>query len=256
MSGGSIRTMLNTFGPFGMGLIQSYTAQILQGLSFLHSQGIIHRDIKGSNILVNTSGCVKLADFGASKRLSHVSTGASSLHGTAHWMAPEVIRQKEYNSKADVWSLGITLIEMATGKPPFYNKDAISVMFLITSLKKIEIPERFNIIGKEFTKSCLNMEPNKRPTANELLIHEFITKPQNEINNWNDDIIRQNSKSELKIFNILNASESDRRPLECIADVKNIVSNRSVDLYNSARNALWLKKLNVDDNKKLRSPSM
>ena len=115
MSGGSISSMLKKFGAFELPLIRSYTSQILNGLVFLHSQKIVHRDIKGGNLLVHSDGCVKIADFGAARELADVCS-TCSLHGTAHWMAPEVIRQKPHDSKCDIWSLGITMIEMATAK--------------------------------------------------------------------------------------------------------------------------------------------
>eukprot|EP00483_Globobulimina_turgida_P011703 UN11725 len=132
MAGGSIAQMLTMFGPFDVRLIKSYTMQILNGLSFLHSQNIIHRDIKGSNILVNPDGCLKLADFGVCFSFDQqLSTLPSSLHGTVHWMAPEVILQNKYDYKADIYSFGITILEMINGHPPHYNKDAVSVMFLM-----------------------------------------------------------------------------------------------------------------------------
>ena len=120
--GGSIATMLKKFGPFNERLIRVYTAQVLSGLDYLHSHRIIHRDIKGANILVDHGGVCKLADFGASKRLELITNAAEqSLRGTPYWMAPEVIKQEPYGRQADIWSVGCTVIEMGMGDPLILN---------------------------------------------------------------------------------------------------------------------------------------
>ena len=117
--GGSIAELIRKFGKFNETLIRVYTKEMLQGLDYLHCHRIIHRDIKGANILVDKSGSCKLADFGASRRLADL-TGSSvkSLRGTPYWMAPEVIKQTQIGRQADIWSVGCTIIEMADA-PPF-----------------------------------------------------------------------------------------------------------------------------------------
>jgi mitogen-activated protein kinase kinase kinase len=120
--GGSIASLLAKFGSFTESVIRVYTKQILLGLEFLHTHQIMHRDIKGANILVDNSGVVKLADFGASKKIEDlvtVDSGCKSIKGTPYWMAPEVITQTGHGRQADIWSVGCTVIEMATGKPPW-----------------------------------------------------------------------------------------------------------------------------------------
>ena len=121
-AGGSVASLLSRFGAFEETLIRVFTRQILEGLEFLHQRKTAHRDIKGGNILVDHEGVVKLADFGASKRIEHLVTlnsGFKSLKGTPYWMAPEVIKQTGHGRQADIWSVGCTVIEMATGKPPW-----------------------------------------------------------------------------------------------------------------------------------------
>ncbi|GFZ08831.1 NPK1-related protein kinase 2 [Actinidia rufa] len=119
--GGSISSLLGKFGSFPESVIRMYTKQLLLGLEYLHKNGIMHRDIKGANILVDNKGCIKLADFGASKKVVELVTitGAKSMKGTPYWMAPEVILQTGHSFSADIWSVGCTVIEMATGKPPW-----------------------------------------------------------------------------------------------------------------------------------------
>jgi serine/threonine protein kinase len=119
MAGGSISSLLKKYGSFNERLIQIYTNQILQGLEYLHINNIVHRDIKGGNVLVDKNGTCKLADFGNSKRLYSELEDDNQIKGTAHWMAPEVIKQNKYGRYSDIWSLGCTIIEMATGSPPW-----------------------------------------------------------------------------------------------------------------------------------------
>ncbi|KAF5740065.1 mitogen-activated protein kinase kinase kinase ANP1 [Tripterygium wilfordii] len=177
--GGSISSLLGKFGPFPEPVIRSYTKQLLQGLEYLHNNGIMHRDIKGANILVDNKGCIKLADFGASKQVVELATitGAKSMKGTVYWMAPEVILQTGHSCSADIWSVGCTVIEMATGKPPWSQQyQEVAAFYFIGSTKShAEIPEHLSAEAKDFLLQCLQKEPNMRPDATNLLQHPFIT---------------------------------------------------------------------------------
>ena len=121
--GGSLQSLLKKFGKFDEAVTRKYTFQILQGLQFLHLNRVVHRDIKGANILIDDKGTVKLADFGASKQLSGTMATMQednmSLRGTPYFMAPEVITQTGHGRKADVWSVGCTVLQMCTGLPPW-----------------------------------------------------------------------------------------------------------------------------------------
>lgn len=159
--GGSIASLLAKFGAFPEKVIRVYTAQLLRGLEYLHQKGIMHRDIKGANILVDKQGTVKLADFGASKKIEDLATmgsGSKSIRGTPYWMAPEVIKQTGHGRPADIWSLACTVIEMATGKPPWNNYTApVAAMFQIASSKDPPpLPEHLSREAKDFLLLCFN----------------------------------------------------------------------------------------------------
>ncbi|XP_064939594.1 mitogen-activated protein kinase kinase kinase NPK1-like [Musa acuminata AAA Group] len=178
--GGSISSLLGKFGSFPEAVIRMYTKQLLQGLEYLHQNGIIHRDIKGANILVDNKGCIKLADFGASKQVAKLATmnAAKSMKGTPYWMAPEVILQTGHSFSADIWSVGCTVIEMATGKPPWSQQyQEVAALFHIGTTKSHPpIPEHLSLEAKDFLLKCLQKEPNLRPTSSDLLQHAFVTK--------------------------------------------------------------------------------
>lgn len=177
--GGSIASLVTKFGSFKESVIRVYAKQILMGLDYLHSNGIIHRDIKGANILVDNTGLVKLADFGASKKIENLFTiesGYKSVKGTPYWMAPEVITQSGHGRQADIWSVACTIIEMATGKPPWSEYGSqVSAMFQIARQKgPPTIPEQLSPDCKDFLYLCFNRNWRDRPTASKLLEHPFL----------------------------------------------------------------------------------
>ncbi|CAN4113438.1 unnamed protein product [Withania somnifera] len=182
--GGSISSLLGKFGSFPESVIRMYTKQLLLGLEYLHKNGIMHRDIKGANILVDNKGCIKLADFGASKKVVELATmtGAKSMKGTPYWMAPEVILQTGHSFSADIWSVGCTIIEMATGKPPWSQQyQEVAALFHIGTTKSHPpIPEHLSAEAKDFLLKCLQKEPHLRPSASNLLQHPFVTGEHQE----------------------------------------------------------------------------
>lgn len=175
VSGGSIHKLLQEYGQFGEPAIRSYTQQILSGLAYLHAKKTVHRDIKGANILVDPNGRVKLADFGMAKHITGQSCPLS-FRGSPYWMAPEVIKNMNgCNLAVDIWSLGCTVLEMATSKPPWSQYEGIAAMFKIGNSKELPtIPDHLSDEGKDFIRQCLQRDPSKRPSAAELLQHPFI----------------------------------------------------------------------------------
>ncbi|EOD17487.1 putative Serine/threonine-protein kinase [Emiliania huxleyi CCMP1516] len=160
--------------------IGAVLAETLAGLSYLHSLNKIHRDIKAGNLLLTEDGTVKLADFGVSAQLNTSISRRGTVIGTPFWMAPEVISspgpEAGYNSKADVWSLGITAIELAEGSPPNSNLHPMRAIFLIPTQPPPQLaePEKWSAAFRDFVGRCLTKEVEKRPTATELLQHAFI----------------------------------------------------------------------------------
>uniref|UniRef100_A0A3B4U701 Mitogen-activated protein kinase kinase kinase 19 n=1 Tax=Seriola dumerili TaxID=41447 RepID=A0A3B4U701_SERDU len=158
--GGSIATL-------GMTLLALYTHQILEGVAYLHLNRVIHRDLKGNNVMLMPTGIIKLIDFGCARRLSCLNHTASnngdllkSVHGTPYWMAPEVINETGYGRKSDIWSVGCTVFEMATGKPPLAHMDKMAALFYIGAQRGLmpSLPNGFSDNAKDFVKICLTGE--------------------------------------------------------------------------------------------------
>ncbi|XP_015217432.2 mitogen-activated protein kinase kinase kinase 3 isoform X1 [Lepisosteus oculatus] len=176
MPGGSVKDQLKAYGALTEKVTRKYTRQILEGMSYLHSNMIVHRDIKGANILRDSAGNVKLGDFGASKRLQTIcmsGTGIRSVTGTPYWMSPEVISGEGYGRKADVWSLGCTVVEMLTEKPPWAEYEAMAAIFKIaTQPTNPALPSHISDHTRDFLKRIF-VEAKHRPSAEELLRHPF-----------------------------------------------------------------------------------
>eukprot|EP00760_Papus_ankaliazontas_P012088 PhM_4_TR15186/c0_g1_i1/m.46554 len=176
IDGGSIATILKDFGPLHEKQAVMYCTQILTGLEYLHNMRVVHRDLKGENLLVDKKGRVKLADFGTSKELQTI---AQTLAGTSHFMAPEVIRGTGHDFSADVWSVGCCVIQMLTGRPPFSNFEMYAAMTHICEHPSPwdATPASASEQCKDFVRQCMQPDPKKRATVSELLRHPWILSP-------------------------------------------------------------------------------
>ena len=172
--------------PYKEAEASNMTKQILEGLKYLHDEGIVHRDLKGANILVNESNVAKIADFGTAKLISskdkncreNIVVTSNSLKGTPYWMAPEVLKRTGHRFAADIWSLGCTVIEMLTGTPPWsqvsQNFEEI-IKFIISGMQP-PFPHTVSRECQHFLNCCLDTNPNNRLTAKELLNHKWIKR--------------------------------------------------------------------------------
>jgi serine/threonine protein kinase len=174
VEGGSLyHTMKQFGGAFPEKLAAVYAEGILEGLQFIHERNIIHCDLKAANILTTKTGAVKLGDFGVSKEFSFENMD-TSVAGTPNWMAPEIIELKGATTASDIWSLGCTVIELLTGKPPYADCNPMTALFRIVEDDMPALPRDISLDASDFLTKCLQKDPSTRASAASLLQHQWI----------------------------------------------------------------------------------
>jgi len=181
VTGGSLSFMIKHFGPLQGPLLGRITRDMVCGLAHLHSLEIIHRDIKGGNVLITAEGTAKLSDFGCSAILSerdeaNKSSTLKNMRGSIPWMSPEMVTNQRYNLPTDIWSLGCTVLEMVSGKRPWFDvQEMFQVVFAIGQKERSPpYPSGIPNNVRQFLDTCLVIEPSDRPTAKALLRDIFL----------------------------------------------------------------------------------
>jgi len=180
MDGGCLTDVLEQHNlvKLNEGQISYVCDRTLRALSYIHSNHRIHRDIKSDNILINSRGEVKLADFGYAAQLTQDKQKRNTVVGTPYWMAPELIRGNEYGIKVDIWSLGIMVMEMLEGQPPYMQFPPLRALFLITTkgIPPLQNTDKWSPELRDFYNRSLDKDVDLRPDANQLLQHPFLSK--------------------------------------------------------------------------------
>ncbi|OCT51556.1 Cytokinesis protein sepH [Cladophialophora carrionii] len=259
---GSLHSISKNFGRFPENLVALYMSQVLQGLVYLHDQGVIHRDIKGANILTTKQGLVKLADFGVASRTTGLHE--ASVVGTPYWMAPEVIELTGATTASDIWSLGCTVIELLDGKPPYHNLQPMPALFRIVNDDHPPLPQGASPAVMDFLMQCFQKDPNLRVSAKKLLKHPWIVsakrsgseKPKNateydeavkSVQEWNEAL--KDSPNGSLVRKPSNASTAS--PVPVARDMLRSAKSQTkspIPLLNKDNNATKFCSLEDDDN--------
>ncbi|KWU45353.1 kinase-like protein [Rhodotorula sp. JG-1b] len=184
---GSLQQTLKQFGQLPEGLVAGYVAKILEGLAYLHAQGVVHCDLKAANVLSTKNGNIKLSDFGVSLQIHAIKTtrglaaAVNDINGTPNWMAPEVISMAGSTTASDIWSLAATICELISGHPPYHDLVAMSAMFRIVEDEMPPLPEFASPELQDFLKKCFNKLPQQRPTAAALFTHPWLLRNARDV---------------------------------------------------------------------------
>lgn len=258
-AGGSCGDLMKP-GPIGEDYISIIIRELLLGLDYLHSDKKLHRDIKGmvistrngnlvlannmitiaANVLLGANGQVKLADFGVSGQLSATMTKKNTFVGTPFWMAPEVIKQSGYDHRADIWSLGITALELANGEPPYADIHPMKVLFLIPKNPAPKLEGNFSKAFKDFVELCVQKDPKERPSARELLKHPFVRRAKKT--SYLTELIERHERWAMQ--NVDNDNDSDdgheeaRQPVKVNEDLWDFGTIRPVGGRGAGRSGL------------------
>lgn len=178
VDGLSLAEHLSQYSAFPETLVAEIARQVLSGLQYLHLNGVTHRDLKPANILVDSSASVKICDFGVSRseNVQTINPGQQHMVGTPWYIAPEMVEYRPYTTSVDIWSLGCTVLELATGRRPYHELSAMQVLFRMVEDRRPPIPAHLSAEAQDFLKACWIWDPQERPSAADLLRHPFTLK--------------------------------------------------------------------------------
>ena len=252
---GSLASLVkpNKFGCLSERLAKVYVAQLLKGLAFLHYKRVVHRDVKGANVLTTKDGVVKIADFGVALRRArdedddddddetanengmNATSSDLDVQGTPYWMAPEAIEMRQDEKKvgfaSDVWSVGCVVVELLTGAPPYFDMQPMPAMFAIVNNKRPPLPEGISEDLRDFLKKCFQRDPRKRPTARDALLHPWIVARREERTTNRDD-----ESKKKKTFKVTSSTSPPPRHYD---SEKRRVSDASSDDDDSEEEPEW-----------------
>ncbi|KAF7356156.1 Protein kinase domain-containing protein [Mycena venus] len=227
--GGSLATLLERGRIEDESLIQTYTMQMLDGLAYLHSRGIVHRDVKPDHILLDHRGMIKFVDFGATKILAEsqqtMQGTQNSLTGTPMYMSPEVIKNERRvrHGAMDIWSLGCIVLEFATGKKPWSNlNNEWAIMFHVgvaTQPPPLPEPDQLSSLGIAFIKDCLTIDPMRRPSADELKNHLWLSTLHSTLATYENAEARPDGENSFD-----NSAAGQAAALDSRAEVEEIIN--------------------------------
>jgi serine/threonine protein kinase len=218
----------------GEDVIRTVCASIVLGLEYLHGkENVCHRDIKGGNVLLTSKGEVKLADFGVSAELTNTMNKRKTVVGSPFWMAPEVIRESHYDGRADVWSLGITAIEMAIGQPPHANLHPMRAIFIIPTMPSPTVPDpdAWSPEMLDFIECCCRKDPSQRHDSARLALHSFIKRDVSELRKYHEHRSIRRGSFRKKEENSTSTDEKNRPQCMLVLQrfIKNMITDSSID---------------------------
>lgn len=229
----------NQHGFLQESMIGQYTNQIVHGLEYLHSNGIVHCDIKGRNILITESGA-KIADFGCAKWTNSAASTTMPIAGTPMFMAPEVARGEEQGCPADIWALGCTIIEMATGMSPWpnVNSDPLSILYKIAHSGELpNFPVFLSTKAKDFLSKCLQTDPKSRWTAKQLIRHPFVE--EYNLNQWQNQKSITSSPTSILDHGVWTSTEESESMDDIVETRSSSLSCRFGELWLNSRASNW-----------------
>ena len=183
VDGGSLSSIVRKCGQLPESLVALYMEQVLQGLQYLHENNVIHRDIKGGNILLSKEGVCKLVDFGCAAAVASDMCKRVTVVGSPYWMAPEVVSMSGQCPTSDIWSFGATVVELVTGEPPYWGMPPVSAMFHVVQDAQTPLPAGLSPLLADMLRQCFQKDPERRPSAAKLREHPWFAqfaKPQQQ----------------------------------------------------------------------------